>query len=74
MLSFEPLLPTIALELEARQLRRACLTHVLYRLSEDSPGTWRSLRAPWRGAESLVRELLRQRHGDQIAEIANERF
>lgn len=64
----------IVLELEGRQLRVWCRTLVVYRLSEDIPGSWRTIRTTWSGNEALIRAALRERYGDQLAEIANERF
>jgi hypothetical protein len=74
MTSTVPGLSAIALELEGRQLRLWCKTRVVYRLWGDIPGSWRTLRAMWSGHENLVRQVLRERHGDHLAEIANERF
>lgn len=60
---------------ENKELQRWCKKDTVYRLKGDKPGTWRTLRSRTGPVFTpAVKAELQKRHGDQLAEIANERF
>lgn len=59
---------------EEKMLRRHCRTKVVFRLAGDEEGEWQTIRGTWAGNEDHIRRTMRDRYGDRLAEIANERF
>ena len=64
----------IRLMLENRQLKRWCKNQVLFRVKGDEEGSWRTLQASWAEKGDKVRAHLAKKYGDELEEIANERF
>jgi hypothetical protein len=59
---------------EEKQLKRLCKTKVVFRLKGDRDGEWRGFKADWTTQKDSAKARLVKDFGDQLAEIANERF
>lgn len=57
-----------------KQLKRWCRKSVVFRLASDNEDAFRTLKVKWPGNEDRVRTHLQGKHGDNLAEIVNERF
>jgi hypothetical protein len=74
---FEPLSCVIANLLDAadelKQLKRWTKSgaQTVYRLTDMKPGAWLILKTPF---NETTRDALKTKHGDKLAEIANDRF
>jgi hypothetical protein len=56
---------------ELAQYRRWCKKETVFRLKDDKPGEWRTIRAPF---TLNIAAQLRKKHGVALAEILNERL
>ena len=54
-----------------KQFKRWCKTKVCFRVKGDKEGSWRTLKAKF---HPLIAEKIREKFGDQLEEILNERF
>jgi hypothetical protein len=55
-----------------RWLKRQCKSKILFKLKDqEKPSEWFVITTPW---SDIARHRLEQRYGDNLGEIANERF
>lgn len=56
---------------EAKQFKRWCRKSVVFRLKGDKEGAWRTMKAKY---DERAVKFLKDKYGDKIEEILNERF
>jgi len=54
-----------------KRIKRKVKTHTLFRLREDPPTTYRTMRIPF---SEHVRQMILTKHGESVTEIINDRF